>query len=299
MAFDGRLLAGVSVLAAVVETGNFARAADALGLTPSGVSRSVTRLEARVGVRLLQRTTRSIKLTDEGALFYAQVGPLLTGIEDAATSVSAGSHAVRGRLRVNADPLFCGMVLAPRLPDFFNRYPELELELIARDQIGDLIGDGMDVAVRFGFPPSSSLIARQLLHTRILTVASPRYIERHGRPETPADLTQHRCLHFRDPQTKRPYEWELHRGRKVLAIDARGPLLVNDTSTMMSACLAGVGIAQVLALGVQNLLASGQLIELFPDWTDELFPLYAFYPSRQHAPAKVRAFVDFCLESLG
>ncbi len=299
MAFDGKMLANLSVLAAVVESGNFARAADALGLTASGVSRAISRMEARLGIRLLHRTTRSITLTDEGERFYAEVRPLLVGIEEAASHAGGASLSVRGRLRVNVDPLFSRHVLAPMLPEFMARHPDLEIELITRDDLGDMIGEGVDVAVRFGFPPSSSLVARQLLETRIITVASPAYLKKHGHPSTPADIASHTCIQFRDSQTRRPFDWEFHKGRKVVPVTTHGPLLVSDAGTLMSVCIAGGGLAQMMAIGVvQDHLARKKLVQVLPDWADERFPLYAFYPSRHHPAAKVRSFIDFCLEIL-
>jgi DNA-binding transcriptional LysR family regulator len=296
MSSDGRLLGNLSVLVSVVETGNFARAADALGLSPSGVSRAVSRLEERLGVRLLHRTTRSVTLTDEGERLYAQVGPLLSGIEDAALAAAGDSQAVRGRLRVSLDAMFARQVIAPHLADFLARYPALELEIVTRDELGDLVAEGIDVAVRFGVPPSSSLIGRKLLETRVLTVAAPAYLAQHGRPATPKDLASHRCIQFRDPVTRRPFEWEFYRKGKVVPVDTTGPLLVTDSGIMFAVCIAGAGIAQVLAVSVQDALADGRLVELFPDWAEESFPLYAFYPSRKNSPPKVRAFVDFCVE---
>ena len=299
MAFDGKMLANLSVLAAVVESGNFARAADALGLTASGVSRAISRMEARLGIRLLHRTTRSITLTDEGERFYAEVRPLLVGIEEAASHAGGASLSVRGRLRVNVDPLFSRHVLAPRLPEFMARHPDLEIELITRDDLGDMIGEGVDVAVRFGFPSSSSLVARQLLETRIITVASPAYLKKHGHPSTPADIASHTCIQFRDSQTRRPFDWEFHKGRKVVPVTTHGPLLVSDAGTLMSVCIAGGGLAQMMAIGVvQDHLARKKLVQVLPDWADERFPLYAFYPSRHHPAAKVRSFIAFCLEIL-
>lgn len=296
MTFDGRLLAGVSVLAAVVEAGSFARAAELLGLSPSGVSRAVARLENRVGVRLLDRTTRSLRLTAEGARFYGQVLPHLEGIEDAASIASGSASQVRGRLRINVDPFFSGLVLAPHLPAFCKKYPDLRIEIYTRDSIGDLVSDGIDIAVRFGPQPLSSMVARLLLETRILTVASPGYLEQHGRPRRPEDLTGHACLQFRDPQTGHPFEWQFQRGRTVIPIATSGPVLLTDVNTMLTMCLAGAGIAQVMALGVQGHLDAGRLVDLFPDWPGEVFPLYAVHPSRRNPAAKVRAFLDFCLE---
>ncbi|WP_063571570.1 MULTISPECIES: LysR family transcriptional regulator [Luteibacter] len=296
MSSDGRLLGNLSVLVSVVETGNFARAADALGLSPSGVSRAISRLEERLGVRVLHRTTRSVTLTDEGERLYAQVGPLLSGIEDAALAAAGDSQAVRGRLRVSLDAMFARQVIAPQLAAFLARHPALELEIVTRDELGDLVAEGIDVAVRFGVPPSSSLIGRKLLETRVLTVAAPAYLAVHGRPAAPKDLVNHRCIQFRDPVTRRPFEWEFHRKGKVVPVETTGPLLVTDSGIMFAVCIAGAGIAQVLAVSVQDALADGRLVELFPDWAEERFPLYAFYPSRKNSPPKVRAFVDFCVE---
>ena len=293
MTADTRILGGVSTLVAVVESGSFVRAAEALGVTQSAVSRAVSRLETRLGIRLLHRTTRSVKLTAEGQRFYEEIAPMLSGIRDAVTSATGAAAVVSGRLRVNIDPFVSRLLLAPQIGSFLNRYPELSLELITRDSLGDLIGEGFDVAVRFGDPPTSSLVVRRVLETRILTIAAPRYIERHGRPTKPSELSRHHCIQFRNPGTGQPFEWEFHQGRKIVPVKTSGRLLLTDVGTMLGACIAGAGIAQVMALGVQDLLDGGQLVELFPDWPNEKFPLFALYPSRTLPPAKLRAFLDF------
>ena len=293
MTADTRILGGVNTLAAVVESGSFVKAAEALGVTQSAVSRAVSRLETRLGIRLLHRTTRSVKLTAEGQRFYEEIAPMLCGIRDAVTSATGAAAVVSGRLRVNIDPFVSRLLLAPQIGSFLNRYPELSLELITRDSLGDLIGEGFDVAVRFGDPPTSSLVVRKVLETRILTVAAPSYIERHGRPTKPSELSRHHCIQFRNPATGQPFEWEFHRGRKIVPVKTSGRLLLTDVGTMLGACIAGVGIAQVMALGIQDLLDGGQLVELFPDWPNEKFPLFALYPSRTLPPAKLRAFLDF------
>lgn len=186
MSFDGRLLAGISVLANVVDAGSFVAAAETLGLSASGVSRSIARLEARLGIRLLDRTTRSLRLTEEGRAFYECVAPLLDEIGGAAERASSMAVAVRGRLRVNVGPYFSRLVLASRLPEFLARYPDLALELMTCDEMGDLVADGVDLAVRFGLQQESSQVAVRLLATRILTVAAPAIS-----PDT-VDRTRHR-----------------------------------------------------------------------------------------------------------
>ena len=299
MAFDGKLLSGVTVLIAVVEARTIARAAEALGLSPSGVSRALSRLEQRVGARLLARTTRSLSLTDEGRRFYEQVGPHLAGIEEAAIEAAGSASKVRGRLRVNIDPFFSRIVLSRHLAAFLARYPDLAVELIMRDSVGDLVADGFDLALRFGEPPVGSFVARKLIETRVLTVASPSYIKAHGKPRHPKEIEERACIDFYDAANARPYDWEMRRRKEVLPLRIKARLLVSDSGTLLGACEAGAGIAQVLEIGCAEPLRSGRLVELFPEWSDERFPLYAVYPSRLHRAAKVRAFIEFCLEIMG
>ncbi|MGH8158560.1 MAG: LysR family transcriptional regulator [Rhodanobacter sp.] len=296
MSFDGRLLAGMSVLAAVVETGSFTRAGESLGMSASGVSRSITRLESRIGVRLINRTTRALNLTDEGNRLYALVAPLLSGVEEAADLVSGTSVSVRGQLRVSLNPIFARHVLASRLPEFTERYPDVQLTIMQLPDAGDLVAEGIDVAVRFGPQPPSSMSSRLLLETRVLTVASPAYLKKFGQPSTPAELIEHNCIQYLDPQHGRPFRWEFHGSGEITPIDTTGTMTLADVDTMVSACIAGAGIAQVLALGVEHLLASGALIELFPGWPGETFPLYAMRPSRRLPSAVVEAFLNFCRE---
>ena len=295
MAFDERILNGMSVLSAIVDSGSFAGAGHILDISQSGVSRAIARLEGRLGIRVLDRTTRAVTLTDEGRRLYEQVIPLLSGLEEAAASATQGTTAVRGRLRVSVDPFFSRWVLGPQLGSFLNKYPELRLELITRDQLGDIVADGFDLAVRFGHPPVSTLVARKLMDTRIMTVASPSYINNYGQPLSPKNLIdgKHACLQYRNPVTGRAFEWEFHKGKKRIVIDIQGQLMVNDVGTLQSICLAGHAIAQAMEFGVRKLIDDGKLIDLFPDWPDERFPLYALYPSRHHLPAKTRAFLDF------
>jgi len=298
MPYDGRLLAGVSVLMAVVEAGGMARAAEALGLTPSGVGRAIARLEARVGVRLLDRTTRAMRLTDEGRRFYERVGPHLEGLEEAAIEAAGSRGAVRGRLRVNMDAFLSRMALADTIGGFLDSHRDLRIELIMRDSVGDLVADGFDLALRFGEPPAGRFVAAKLVETRILTVAAPSYLAAHGRLTHPSEIVRHACIDFWDAANKRPYEWEFRKGEDVLPVEPHARLMTSDPGTMLDACVAGAGIAQIMQLGTQDWLAKGALVELFPDWNGEVFPLYAVYPSRHHRPAKVRAFVDFVLATI-
>ncbi|MGF6551579.1 LysR family transcriptional regulator [Paraburkholderia youngii] len=289
---------GISVFAAVVDAGTFAAASEVIGMSPPGVSRAIARLEKRLKIRLFNRTTRSVSLTDEGRRFYEQVMPHLAGLEEAAVAAAGGASAVRGKLRVNLDPVCYRAILGQRLDHFMDAHPELEIEFIARDHLGDLVLEGFDLALRFGEPRTSSLVARKLLDTAVVTVAAPSYIARRGRPAKPEDLEgpSHRCLEFRNSETGKPFPWEFHRKRKKTVIAPRGRLTVNDPGALLNACLAGSGVAQMLLFGAEQLIAEGRLINLFPDWPDERYPLYACYPSRHHVPAKTRAFLEFVVE---
>lgn len=292
MVFDTRLLTGVGVMAAVTEAGNFARAAEMLGLTPSGVSRAVARLEARVGVRLFDRNPREVSLTEEGRRFHAQVMPLLAGLDEAAAEAAGAAAMVRGRLRVSVDPWFARMVLASKLQTFLQRHPLLSVDFSTSNYREEMMA-GVDVAVRFGPPDASSLIARKLLDTRVVTVAAPAYLERHGTPRSPHDLVHHEALLFRDPQTGLPFPWEFHRGGEFVEVKVSSRLVLDDPSVAVSACLAGQGVFQSLETGLVPFLAAGQLVQVLPDWSEERYPLYAYHPSRHLPPAKVRAFLDF------
>jgi DNA-binding transcriptional LysR family regulator len=195
---------------------------------------------------------------------------------------------------VNVDAFFSRLMFAPYVSEFLSLYPDLSLDLIAKDQLGDLVGDGFDVAVRFGAPPDSSLAARKLLETRAVTVASPAYLEAHGRPAAPSDLVNHSCIQVRDSLMGQPIqEWQFRRQGKVVQIKIAGRLMVAEFGTMLGACLGGSGIARVKAIGVRNLIRQGALVEVLSDWLGESFPLYALYPSGHLPAAKVRAFIDF------
>jgi DNA-binding transcriptional LysR family regulator len=300
MSFDSRLLSGLPILSTVLEAGNFVRAGEILGLTQSGVSRSIQRLEERLGIRIFERTSKTMRLTEDGRRFCEQALPLVAQLEEAAENIARDSGAARGRLRINVDASFARLFLAPRVGEFLDAYPDVQLDLAVQERTGDLITDGFDAAIRFGDPEPSSLIARRLLQVRVLTCASPAYLERHGRPRKPSDLElkNHECLLFRDPATGYPYPWEFHRGAERVSVAVTSRLTVNDAVTHLGACIAGQGLAQLIDVGLQPYLKSGQLVHVLPRWSDELFPLYAYYPSRHFVPARLRAFLDFLTSAL-
>jgi DNA-binding transcriptional LysR family regulator len=295
LTFDARILTGVGVLVAVADAGNFVRAAETLGLTPSGVSRAVARLEARVGVRLFDRSPRGVTLTQEGRQFHSQVLPLLAGIEEAAGEAAGSAATVSGKLRVNVDPWFARMVLAPSLQIFLGRYPLLSLDLIVSNHREEMMA-GVDVAMRFGPAEGASLVARKILETRVITCAAPAYLARGGLPATPHELVDHETILFRNPATGLPFAWGFSRNGDEFEVDVRGRVTTDDPSTAVEACLAGQGIFQSLELGLGRWLERGELVSILSDWSDEPYPLYAYHPSRHLPPAKVRAFLDFVQE---
>jgi DNA-binding transcriptional LysR family regulator len=198
-------------------------------------------------------------------------------------------------LRVNVDPWFARMVLAPRLPRFLKRFPLVSLDLVVSNHREEMMA-GVDIAVRFGPAEGGTLIARKLLETRVLTCAAPAYLGLHGVPQTPHNLLQHEALLFRDPHSGRPFDWEFSRNGERFTVDVRGQLTTDDPSAAIEACAAGQGIFQSFALGLDAWLQRGDLVQILGDWSDEVFPLYAYHPSRNLPPAKVRAFLDFVQE---
>jgi DNA-binding transcriptional LysR family regulator len=290
---ETRLLADIAAMVAVAEAGSFTQGGRLLGLTPSGASRSVSRLEERIGTRLLDRTTRSLRLTDAGRKLHSLARPHLTGLEEAAAAAGGAAEKVSGRLRVAINPIVLRHILAPNLARLAALHPGLRLDLVA-GETGDLTTSGIDLAIRFGPQPSSAMSSLHLLETRVLTVASPDYIKRYGHPATPDALGGHECLHYIDPQRSRPFDWEFRRDGTVVPVTVSGRYSFIDVDAMVAAACAGTGIAQVLALGTERLIADGVLLEVFPGWSGETFPLYAVRPSRRLAPAMVEAFQAFC-----
>ncbi|AKM43035.1 LysR family transcriptional regulator [Burkholderia contaminans] len=292
---DGGLVSGLLVLAAIAESGSFGRAASRLGKTQPAVSRAIQRLEDRLRAKLVQRTSRHVEVTDAGHELLSKVLPLLQGIEEATADASHQTAIVNGTLHVACDVVFARLVLAPELAQFMKDHPALHVKLETRNDLPDLISDGFDLAIRFGPPTVSTLVCRRLYSPRVLTVAAPSYLEQRGRPRSPQDLVDdgHECILAIDPATGRPFDWEFWRDNEKVKVAVSGKLMVTDAGTKIGACLAGYGIAQVIDLGIDSHLRAGTLEPVLTDWCDETFPLYVYYPSRNHVPAKVRAFIDF------
>jgi DNA-binding transcriptional LysR family regulator len=226
---------------------------------------------------------------------FERLGPLLQGFEDAFASIAEERSKVRGRLRVKMHPTLAHVINGKQLKAFLENYSELSVELISSDKLGDVVGEGIDIALHVGELPSSSLIAKKLLDTRVITVAAPAYIAKHAKIAHPSDLQkqEHTLIGYRNPETGRTFQWEYHRGRAIEKIATPERLIVSDIVNLHSICVAGWGIAQVLEVAVKPMLETGALVKLLPEWGDERYPIHAVYPSRNYVPPKVRVFIDF------
>ena len=280
----------MTMFARTVSEGSFSAAARALKLTPSAVSKQVSRLEDRLGARLLNRTTRRLSLTEEGRAFHARCEQILAEIEEAETAVTELHSAPRGTLRIAAAVAFFNHQVMPLLPEFLARYPEVRFDLVMTDREVDMVDERIDVAIRFGQMRESTLIARRLAVSRRVICAAPSYLERHGTPRTPADLVDHNCLTL---STRPEFNvWEFgDRPEDRMRVD--GNLEVSQADALYDACLAGIGLARVAGYLVEADLKAGRLVTVLEGQLREESTLYVAYPHRRHLSPKVRAFVDF------
>lgn len=285
----------IALFVRVVDRGSFAAAAADLGLTPSGASRSVTRLEHRLGVRLLQRTTRKLALTPEGETLLRRGREILAAIEQAEAEVTAARGRPRGLVRVNTGTAFGKHRLVPMLSAFRERYPEVELEISIADRRVDVIDAQIDVAIRTGMPGDESMVARPLGESRRVIVASPEYLARRGTPREPADLARHDCL--RITGFARLSEWPLRIDGRVVPMAVRGTVVCDSADLLRDLALAGVGIVRLAAFMLDDAIADGRLVPLLVEHhVSEPVPITAMMPpGRQHLP-RVRALVDFLVE---
>ncbi len=285
----------MEVFARVVLDGGFSAAARNLDLTPSAVSKLIARLEARLGTRLLVRTTRALTLTEEGEAYHHAALRILQALNDADQEVAGG--AVRGRLRINTTIPFGTMFVAPAMPEFIARNPDLIVDLSFTDGIVDLVAEKTDVALRMGNLPDSGLIARKLGQSRRLVCASPEYVARRGSPETPADLEHHDCLTFNFRRARPTWPFR-HEGRDI-AQPVKGSIVVNNRETMKQMALAGAGIARVGLFHVAEEIAAGRLVPLLEAHNPgDLELVHAIYVGGGPLPHRVRAFIEHMIATL-
>lgn len=289
-------LEGMAVFVRVAELGGFSAAAQAMGLSKSAVSKQVSALEERLGVRLLNRTTRRLALTEAGETYRDWCARIVQEVEEA--ELEAGRHGSepRGRLRVSAPMTFGFLALSPLVPEFLARHPGIELDLTLDDRIVDLLAEGFDVALRIGSLRDSSLVARRLATARVVCAASPAYLARAGTPAEPDDLRRHDCLRY--TYRRSPDVWEFVRGGEVRAVRVRGSLSANNGDALRAAALRGLGVVCLPDFMVGEEVERGDLVRLLAGWDTAEAPIHAVWPPQRHPAAKLRAFIDFLAERL-
>ena len=288
-------LGDLEIFTRVVATGSMSAAGRALGFSPAVVSKRIRRLEARLGTRLFQRTTRQISLTEAGQGFHDRILGVLAGIDEAEAFATGRSQLAQGRLRITAPTSFGRLHIAPHLPRFMEAHQGLVLDIVLTDEFTDIVAEGFDLAIRIGELVDTSLVARRLAPVRRILCAAPAYIDRHGQPESIADLAQHICLPAHNHES-----WRLEGPDGQIAYRAEGPLITNSSEVIREAVISGAGIALRSTWDIGPELKSGKLIQVLPQWEGtKHLAVSALYPSRQFLPAKVRLFVDFLADLYG
>jgi len=284
----------------VVETGSFTRAAETLRASRTRVTQLVQSLEARLRVQLLHRTTRKVNVTADGAAYYERIVRLLADLDDAETSLSGASDVPRGRLRVDVPAPLASLILAPALPDFHARYPDIQLDLGASDRKVDLIDENVDCVLRGGALSEPSLRARHVADLPLGAYAAPSYLGRAGTPSHPQELedSHHRSIGYRGSRAGTPLLHVMRRGEEQLRLRGRYVLSVDDGNAYLAAGLAGLGVLWLPLYMAHAPLARGELVPLFEDWQLDPMPLYIAFPPSPHVSRKLRVFVDWVIELL-
>lgn len=281
----------------VVEAGTFTRAADSLSLPKATVTKHVQALEERLRVKLLNRTTRRVTVTADGAAYYERTIRLLTDLDDIEASMTNARSNPRGRLRIDVGTSMAQLLILPNLAEFHARYPDIQVDLGVSDRMVDLISDNVDCVIRGGELTDQSLVARRIGNLEFITVASPEYLERHGTPTHPLEIEEkHSIVVYFSPQSGRHYPLEFRKGEE--SVDITGPyqVSVNESNAYVTAAISGLGIGQITSFQATRHLETGALVRLLPEWTQPLLPIYVVYPPNRHLSAKVRAFVDWTAE---
>jgi DNA-binding transcriptional LysR family regulator len=287
---------GLVAFVAAVEAEGFAAAGRKLGVSASAVGKAVGRLEARLGLKLLQRTTRSIALTAEGELLYTRSARILDDMREAEDAINHTRAAPRGRLKVSVPAVIGRRVIIPALPRFLDEYPEVELDLWLDDRKVDIVEEGYDLAIRLGALDDSSLIARKLAPHRFVTCGAPGYFATHGAPATPDDLVHHRCIRYRFPTTGRLEQWAFKGATGTAPVGAG--LVFNDGEALAAAARAGLGIAQLPAYQVLEDLAANRLQGVLADHTESRGDICLMWPPARAEAPRVRVFADFIIRLL-
>jgi len=284
----------IEVFVRVAQAQSFSRAAEALKLPRSNVSVAIRELEERLGTRLINRTTRSMSLTPDGAAYLDWCTDLLANMDHVEHAIADGAARPVGRLRVDVPSRIARRVVCPALPSFLERYPDIELHLGMSDRFADIVRDGVDCAIRVGTLEDSALVARPIGALRMVNVASPEYLARHGTPATLVDLERHRIVGFASNADERSAaRWWYAVDDGESSIPMRADVFVDDAESYIACCQAGVGLVQVPAYDVVESLARGELVEVLPAFPAAPMPISALYPERRFTPGRVQVFVDW------
>lgn len=278
------------VFARVVECASFTRAADSLGLPRSSVSAAVQMLETRLGARLLNRTTRRVSVTEDGAVFYERCVRLLSDMEEAEDLFRNAGGRPSGRLRVDVPGRIGRLVIAPALPEFLAAYPQIEIDLGMTDRAVDLVEERADCVLRVGPLGDSGLVGRRIGDLELINVASPAYLARHGAPAGPQDLAEHLAVNYASPSSGRVEPWEWMDGEMVRTQPMRGTVCVNSAEGLIACCLAGLGLIQIPAYDVAGHLAAGELVRVMDEHRAQPMQMTLLYPHRRQAPERLKVF---------
>ena len=291
-------LQAMEVFVRVVETGGITRAADSLRMPKATAATLIQKLEAALGVKLLNRTTRRVSVTPDGAAYYERCVSILAEVRETEELLGHQQSTPRGRVRVDVPTLMARSVFVPALPKFFERYPEIELALASNERRADLIEEGIDCAVWSGEIEETSLVARRVGFLYFATCAAPSYLAAHGQPRHPDDLAQHRCINHFSPRSGKTAEWVFSKDGTRVQTSLRGNIALEDENSYVAAVEAGLGIAQIPAFVLKDAMERGTLELVLGDWFPDPSPLYVVYPQNRHLSNKVRVFVDWVAELL-
>ena len=294
----GSEFAELKAFAAVVERASFARAADHLGLSRSALSQTIRQLEGRLGVRLLNRTTRSVAPTAAGSRLYERIAPMILEMDAAVAEAVAATGHTAGTLRINTLGMAAKKIIVPRLGRFHRANPNVVLDIVIDDGLSDIVAGRFDAGIRVGGSLEKDMIAVRLTpDVKMLALASPDYLARRGEPKTPADLHQHACINWRFPGSGRIYRWEFEKKGKKLDMAVAGPLTANHQDVVIEAALQGLGILYAYDDDrVDEAIARGRLKRILADWSLTSPGLYLYYSNRRHPQPALRAFIDCLLE---
>lgn len=281
------------IFARVVECSSFTRAADALGVPRSSVSAAVLELEGRVGARLLHRTTRKVSPTLDGSAFYERCLRLISDVEEAESLFRQTAARPSGKLRIDVPGRIGRLIIAPALPDFFDRYPEVDIDLGVTDRSVDLVEDSIDCVLRVGPLSDSGLIARWVGDLSMINVASPAYLERYGVPQAPDDLHAHVAVNYASPSSGRVEDWEWIEEGTLRSAPTRSRVTVNSAEAYIACCVAGLGLIQIPAYDVKAHIDAGELVDVMPGHRAEPMPMTLLYPHRQHLSRRLQVFTDW------